>query len=204
MPMLWNHNVDHLVGGWHELREDERGLKVQGKLTPGVAMARDVEANMRAGMLSGLSIGFRDRGSEPQKNGGRLLQEIELFEISAVVAPSCDRARVVAVKDRAEIKSAADFAALLRDCGWPGHEATAIARSGFKAFPAEHNAAGDGMAAHLARLIKTHITSTAGRPSWRDLTSLNAKSGESETAGAPFRPRPLRTPTRFSPPLRRA
>lgn len=204
LPMLFNHDTNALVGGWDSLAEDAHGLRVSGRLTPGSSLAADVAANLRAGMLSGLSIGFRDRGSTPQKGGGRLLQEIELFEISHVVAPAVEAARVISVKSLDQYQTTNDFAELLRAAGWPSEKAAAIARDGFKTFQIEHDAADADMAAHLARLIKTHITSTAGRPSWLDLTSLNAKSAESETAGAPFRPRPLRTPTRCSPPLRRA
>jgi HK97 family phage prohead protease len=84
---------------WREIREDGRGLFVRGRLTPEVARAREVLALMRAGVIDGLSIGFRTvRGRTDAKTGLRRLLEVDLWEISIVTFPMLPSARVSAVK----------------------------------------------------------------------------------------------------------
>ena len=102
LPMLVGH--DGLpVGKWVMLREDPKGLWVEGELTPGHSVASDVAASMRHGALSGLSIGFKcKKASLDHAAKTRSLEDIDLFEISAVTSPACDRARVAAVKAAGE------------------------------------------------------------------------------------------------------
>ena len=61
---------------------------MRGRLTPGVARARDVLALMRAGAVDGLSIGFRTvKGRTDPRTGIRELLEVDLWEISVVHLP---------------------------------------------------------------------------------------------------------------------
>ncbi len=72
---------------------------MRGRLTTGVARAREVLALMRAGALDGLSIGFRTvRGRTGAKSGVRELLEVDLWEISVVTFPMLPEARVASVK----------------------------------------------------------------------------------------------------------
>ena len=103
VKMLWHHDPAEPIGRWLEIREDGRGLFVRGRLIADVARAREAIALMRAGVLDGLSIGFktvdfrRDRGS-----GVRRLKAIDLWEISVVTFPMQPDARV----DRLEAAAA--------------------------------------------------------------------------------------------------
>jgi HK97 family phage prohead protease len=61
---------DQPIGRWLSIREDSHGLHVEGKLSLGVARAREVHELMKSGALDGLSIGFQtlarpQRGQEP-------------------------------------------------------------------------------------------------------------------------------------------
>lgn len=99
--MLFQHDPAEPIGVWKELREDERGLFVRGKLTRGVARAEEVLALMRGGALDGLSIGFRavkTRGGG--KAGVRHIVEADLWEISVVTFPMLPDARIATVKGR--------------------------------------------------------------------------------------------------------
>ena len=57
--MLWQHDAAEPIGVWTTIREDVRGLYVEGRLAKGVARAREALELMRSGGLDGLSIGFR-------------------------------------------------------------------------------------------------------------------------------------------------
>lgn len=102
VQLRWNH-YGPVIGKWLALREDERGLYVEGELTRGHSQAEDTRALMKHGAVSGLSIGYRVAAST-QKDGCTLLKEIDLFEISVVEEPADNAARI------SDIKSALDAA----------------------------------------------------------------------------------------------
>lgn len=56
--MLWQHDATKPVGVWTSLAEDERGLKVVGRLTLDSTGGRDAYALLKDGAVGGLSIGF--------------------------------------------------------------------------------------------------------------------------------------------------
>lgn len=98
VAMFWNHNPDKVIGMWADLREDQRGLKVTGKLVLETEAGREAHALLKAGAVNGLSIGYRPVSSERGANGNRQLTAIELAEISVVALPAASRARVTSVK----------------------------------------------------------------------------------------------------------
>lgn len=57
--MLFQHDPNEPIGVWTEIREDQRGLFVRGRLNSDVGRAREVLSLMRSGALDGLSIGFK-------------------------------------------------------------------------------------------------------------------------------------------------
>jgi Escherichia/Staphylococcus phage prohead protease len=107
--MFWNHDPDRPIGVWSSLEEDGRGLKVAGQLVTETLQGREAHLLLRAGAVSGLSIGFRARSSERGPNGGRVLTDIELVEISLVSLPAASKARVTSVKGVANPAGAAAF-----------------------------------------------------------------------------------------------
>lgn len=96
--MLWSHDPAEPVGIWQELAEDAKGLKVKGQLVLETARGKEAYALLRAGALDGLSIGFRARSAERGPNGGRVVTDIELIEISLVAIPAAGRARITQVR----------------------------------------------------------------------------------------------------------
>jgi len=127
--MYFGHRSDMLpIGKWTRAEEDEKGLYVKGELTPGRKFADEVYAALKHGTVGGLSIGFYDRDSEELKDGGRLLKEIELVEVSVVNEPAEKLARITSVKTAMRmIKDLKDCEAFLRDAGgFSRTEATAF------------------------------------------------------------------------------
>jgi HK97 family phage prohead protease len=92
--MLWQHDPTRPIGVWDEVREDERGLWVKGRLLPEVAQAREAAALIQAGAIDGLSIGYRTIRAERDQKGRRALAEVELWEVSLVTFPMLPEAKV--------------------------------------------------------------------------------------------------------------
>ena len=129
MPaMLLSHNPEALpVGVWTEMAEDGVGLRVKGKLLD-TTMGSDTYKALKAGAITGLSIGFRpieyalrSKPDEPR----RTLRSVDLLEVSVVGFPANDKARVLSVKAD-DVTSIRDLERLLRDAGYSKTEALRI------------------------------------------------------------------------------
>lgn len=94
VKMLWQHDPAQPIGIWDEVREDAKGLWVKGRLLPEVEKGREAAALLAAGAIDGLSIGYRTVRAERDGKGQRLLQELELWEVSLVTFPMLPDARV--------------------------------------------------------------------------------------------------------------
>lgn len=93
--MLWQHDPAEPVGRWTRLREDGRGLRVEGQLNLAVARARELSALMAEGAVDGLSIGFRVvEAARDRRSGLRRLIRLDLWEISIVTFPMLPGARI--------------------------------------------------------------------------------------------------------------
>jgi HK97 family phage prohead protease len=104
--MLWQHNPDEPIGVWEDIAEDEKGLRVKGRLLKGVQRAEEVYVLMKAGAVRGLSIGYVELEAEAAKDGEpRKLIKLDLMEVSVVSFPALRRARVDMVKSDAEENS---------------------------------------------------------------------------------------------------
>ncbi|MGD9862304.1 MAG: HK97 family phage prohead protease [Pseudodonghicola sp.] len=114
VKLLWQHDPAQPIGVWEELREDDRGLWVRGRLLQTTQAGREAAALVAAGAIDGLSIGYRTRRAERGPGGGRLLTELELWEVSLVTFPMLPGARVAAKSGGAEA-ALHDLAAVLRD-----------------------------------------------------------------------------------------
>ena len=107
VKLLWQHDPAQPIGVWDLVREDERGLRVRGRLLPEVARGAEALALLRAGAVDGLSIGYRAVKAVRRPEGGRLLQEVELWEVSLVTFPMLPEARASAAPEDAEAKAEA-------------------------------------------------------------------------------------------------
>ena len=83
IPLFWQHRPEQRIGRIEAMAEDARGLRVIARIDPAI---RPREAN-------GLSFGYRARGFRPLPQG-RLLEDIDLFEVSLVTHPLQFGARV--------------------------------------------------------------------------------------------------------------
>jgi HK97 family phage prohead protease len=92
--MLWQHDAFQPIGVWDDVREDQKGLWVRGRILTDVAKGREAASLVAAGAIDGLSIGYRTKRAERDGKGRRLLAEVELWEVSLVTFPMLVQARV--------------------------------------------------------------------------------------------------------------
>lgn len=130
-------NADDMVpiGKWEEMREDDTGLYVKGRLFDlDTDRAKAVYTAMKEGELDGLSIGFRTKKwTYDEETDIRTLTEIELWEVSVVTFPANDPARVSAVKAEGEVPSEREFERWLhREGGFSKSQAEIIISKGYR------------------------------------------------------------------------
>jgi len=98
--MLWQHNMREPIGVWTEMREDDYGLFVRGKLTLKVVKAAEAYALLQDGAIDGLSIGYRAIDPEYDTDLNiRKLHKVVLHELSIVTLAMNEAAGVTDVKD---------------------------------------------------------------------------------------------------------
>lgn len=97
VKMLRGHDTSEPIGVWSSIVEDARGLKATGQLILSTVKGRETYELLKAGALDGLSIGYRTK-KDTVKNNVRLLQELELHEISVVTFPMLPSATISRVK----------------------------------------------------------------------------------------------------------
>lgn len=119
--LLWQHDPTKPIGVYTEMREDDHGLWVEGKLSLDTQLGKEAHSLLKDGALNGLSIGYVVSKYEVDEDEKTFtLTEIDLWEVSLVTFPANERARVEGVKARDEISGLASLKACeryLRDVG---------------------------------------------------------------------------------------
>ena len=153
--MLWQHDVAQPIGVWTDVRSDEKGLFVKGRLLAGVRQGAEALELLRNGALDSMSIGYRTvKAVEEGAGRVRRLLEVELHEISLVTFPMLTSAMVTAVKS---IETIRDFETTLRDAGFSRTEAKAIAANGFKGLANQRDVVEQGMSDETMTDIANHL-----------------------------------------------
>ena len=150
--MLWQHDPSQVLGVWDAVEEDDRGLKLRGRLNLQKQLGRDVLSDIRMGAINGMSIGYRTRKSAAQGNA-RLLKEVDLWEVSLVTFPMNEAATIDAVK--AADMGPREFEQALRDAGFSLSVAKRLMSGGYKAVRAMRDAGED--VGELAALLRARI-----------------------------------------------
>lgn len=101
VKLLYQHKTDMPIGVFTQIKEDDHGLYVKGKLALGTTSGKDAYELMKMGALDGLSIGFKVNPKEvmyDKRTGKRIIKELDLMEVSLVTFPMNPRATVRSVK----------------------------------------------------------------------------------------------------------
>ena len=136
--LLWQHKTDEPIGIFTKMAEDEHGLYVEGRLLiDDDPLAKRAYAHLKAGSITGMSIGYSDVDYEYDKDKGAFkLNEVKLWEVSLVTFPANEEARINNVKTllkSGELPKPALVEQCLRDAGFSRTQAKAILSEGYGA-----------------------------------------------------------------------
>ena len=80
------------------LADAPKGLRIRGRLHLALSKAREEYERTKAGLITGLSVGYTTVRERMNRLGQRELLEIDLWEVSLVTFPSNPLARIESVK----------------------------------------------------------------------------------------------------------
>jgi len=103
IKMLWQHDTKQPIGVWTTIREDNKGLYVEGKLAIKTIPGNDSFELLKLGAVNTMSIRFNTKVAEwNEEEETRTLKEVDLWEISLVTFPANVSATITAVKAAVE------------------------------------------------------------------------------------------------------
>lgn len=119
--MFWMHDPSRVLGKWTSMSEDDTGLSVKGVLAD-TPLGNEIRTLLKMDAISGLSIGYRTLDADFDKDGRRLLKELELWEVSVVSLPMNPLAQVTHAKSQLSatgeyVPTSREFEQTLRDVG---------------------------------------------------------------------------------------
>lgn len=124
MPkMFWMHNPYSIpVGKWLEMREDEKGLFMKGKLFKDSNDAKAIYEAAKEGALDSFSIGYNEIESKwnSEKNCNDLI-ELDIVETSWVTYACNEESLLQEIKnhmDDGQLPSKAELRELFKSTGW--------------------------------------------------------------------------------------
>ena len=97
IKLLWQHKTDEPIGIIEEIKEDNYGLYFKAKLLLAVPQAKAAYQLVKSKAISGVSIGFKTKIFQYQQDI-RVIEEIDLWEISLVTFPANIEANLTEVK----------------------------------------------------------------------------------------------------------
>ncbi len=100
LPLLWQHRSDQPIGHVTQAKVTKNGIEIVAEIAQGVH--DDIERAwkyIKAGLVRGLSIGFRGLDTEQIPNSwGVIFEKWEWLELSAVTIPANAEATITSVK----------------------------------------------------------------------------------------------------------
>lgn len=130
--MLWQHDPSQVIGVWDTLRDESKGLFVQGRVLTEIQKGAEAHVLMKSGAIDGLSIGYRALEVDyiqTEKGTVRQIKAADLLEISVVTFPMNPKALVTDVK---QLQSPREVETILRNAGVPAAFAKLVASHGFE------------------------------------------------------------------------
>lgn len=129
--MLWQHDPSQPIGAWDEMREDDNGLFMKGRVSKRAAKGAEVAALVKMKAIEGLSIGYRTQEYEMDvDSGARKLTKLDLWETSVVTFPMNELANIYAMKS--EEITERQIERTFKDMGYSNRLAKAMASGAWK------------------------------------------------------------------------
>lgn len=141
IPILWQHNTREPIGGASSFKEDESGLYMKANLVMEVQKAQEARALAKAGVVTGLSIGYTvNEYTYNKEENVTHLTDLKLWEVSLVTFPANTEARVENVKQilaDGGMPSEREMEELLRQSGFSRSQSKAIISKGYRSLQRE-------------------------------------------------------------------
>jgi hypothetical protein len=142
LPVFLNHGTWEVpIGVYTKVEDREQGLYVEGELTLSIQKAREVYEALKAGSMSGLSVGIMlskkdyELVDDEDPWSGRVIKNVSaLREVSICTFPADSKARISAVKSADEINTIRDLESALRDAGLSKSQAQSFIASARSVF----------------------------------------------------------------------
>ena len=99
LPVLYMHDPHNPIGGLFAMEEDEVGLFVKGLLDLTTEQGKRAFSGLKKGYCNSFSIGYRTRKDHMERSGVRILEAVDLIEVSVVSFPANPEARATGVKE---------------------------------------------------------------------------------------------------------
>lgn len=139
VKMLYQHQRNKPAGVWDIVREEAKGLYVEGRLAMKTNTGQEAYELIKMGAVSDLSVGFRTLKSKDVKatvDGRQIyvrqILSAKLFEISPVSIPDNPHANITAVKQADdELLSERELERRLRDAGVSRKHSVTLVAEGF-------------------------------------------------------------------------
>ena len=118
--MLWQHSSSQPIGVYENIKEDNIGLWVEGRLLLDIPKAKEAHILLKNRAIRGLSIGYVPVAWEWESrddNYIRKLKEIDLWEVSLVTFPANPKALiddVKSIKEAEEVRAAQKLLTILK------------------------------------------------------------------------------------------
>ena len=132
IKLLWQHKMDEPIGVFENIYEDSHGLFVKGRLLLDVKRAREAYSLLKSGAINGMSIGYSVVSAHVGEGDGvRVIEDLDLFEVSLVTFPANENATITSVKSAVPL-TLREYEKFLRKNGYSRSEAKELALYGFK------------------------------------------------------------------------
>ncbi|QDP54993.1 MAG: putative prohead protease [Prokaryotic dsDNA virus sp.] len=102
---LYQHDMNQPIGKMTELYEDDKGLVFVAEIAK-TQLGKDVVELMKSGVITENSVGIMPI-QKTNKDGFREINEVKLYEISAVTLAANDQAKILDVKGNIDVEKLA-------------------------------------------------------------------------------------------------
>ena len=113
LPLLFSHETSEPIGIFRVVKEDSKGLYVEGELNLNTQSGKDAYSLLKQGALTGLSIAFLPVDFVPNKDGSRTITKLTLLEISLTPVPAQPKAQVTSVRSLGPKDAAEDWTSII-------------------------------------------------------------------------------------------
>lgn len=98
IPILWQHRQDKPIGSIEHMEEDEYGLYISARILTSIPSGNEAWQLIKSQVVCGFSIGFVASGEYlDYSSDTRILNKIDLWEVSIVTFPANEETLITAV-----------------------------------------------------------------------------------------------------------